>query len=152
MARRNRGIHKPEHRLIVLVIPAVLRHGHVVIVRLHSHRVIFLVGASFGLHLLFFGLGLCSHCVDYICVGIDSEASRSGLGDGCGYKEHCLIRLHIRIDSSGGERGIFVRVWVPAGVLGACFILECTDLRTQPEVARAYTGRMERRRGVTPTD
>ncbi|KAJ9144564.1 hol1 protein (member of major facilitator superfamily) [Pleurostoma richardsiae] len=151
MARRNQGVHKPEHRLIVLVVPALLA-----VAMLLTYGFAASGDASWwGPVLAYTFYNAAWVTVLIVSTTFASEATPKHPGPALvmvvGTKNIVSFGFTYGLNPLVAKGGYSYAFGVLAGVLGACFILGVPVYLLNPKW-RSYTGRMEKRRGVVSTD
>ncbi|KAL2409304.1 putative MFS-type transporter [Exophiala dermatitidis] len=152
MAKRNHGIHKPEHRLIVLVMPALLGMAMLLVYGFTSSRH---HASWWGPVLAYTFYSAAWVSVLIVSTTFASEAAPKHPGPALvmvvGTKNIVSFGFTYGLTPLVNKGGYSYAFGVLAGVFGACFILGAPVYVLNPKW-RAYTGRLERRHGVISTD
>ncbi|KAK8138499.1 hypothetical protein PG984_001879 [Apiospora sp. TS-2023a] len=151
MARRNHGVHQPEHRLLVLVFPAVLGFAMLL---LYGYTAV--GAASFwppaaGLRLLPDHLRQRPDRVVDLRGRGGPEAPGPGPGRRRRHQEHRLLWRHLRLHAHARPWGYVWSYGVLAGIFGGIFVLGVPVYLLNPKW-RKYVSRVEQKHGVTSTD
>jgi MFS family permease len=152
MAKRNHGVHKPEHRLIVLAMPAVLGVAMLLVYGFTSAS----QHASWWgpvLSYTFFSTAWVTVLI--VSTTFAAEAAPKHPGPALvmvvGTKNIVSFGFTYGLTPLMNKGGYSYAYGVLAGVFGACFILGAPVYILNPKW-RSYIGRVERRQGVVSTD
>ena len=151
MAKRNRGVHRPEHRLLVLALPGALGVGMLVVYGARADG-----GSSQWGTLISF----CLYQASFISVLIVSttfavEATPKHPGPALvvvvGTKNVVSFGATYGFTPMVNKGGYFWAYGVLAGIFGAIFLLGVPVYLLNP-MWRDYMTKRDARRGVTSTD
>ncbi|KAK8088954.1 hypothetical protein PG997_003915 [Apiospora hydei] len=136
LARRNHGVHQPEHRLLVLVFPAVLGFAMLL---LYGYTAV--GAASYWAPLLAYALFQITR----------PQTPGAGVGGGGWHQEHRLLWCYLWVHAHARSRGYIWSYGVLAGIFGGIFVLGIPVYLLNPKW-RQYVSRVEQKHGVTSTD
>ncbi|KAL1846331.1 hypothetical protein VTK73DRAFT_308 [Phialemonium thermophilum] len=152
MARRNRGVHKPEHRLVVLVVPALVGFAMLLVYGFTASDA---RASWWGPVLAYTFYSTAWVSVLIVSTSFAAEAAPKHPGPALvmvvGTKNIVSFGWTYGLTPLVDKGGYGYAFGVLAGVFGACFVLGVPVYVLNP-MWRAYTGRVERRRGVVTTD
>jgi MFS family permease len=155
MAKRNHGIHRPEHRLIVLVPIALLGFAMLILYGFMATSAFEGGGSSWGAVLAWTFFQITFTSVLIISTTFASEASPKHPGPALvmvvGTKNIVSFGVAYGLTPMVQKGGYTWTFGVLAGIFGAIFILGVPVYILNP-MWRRYATRMEEKRGVTTTD
>lgn len=151
MAKRNRGVHKPEHRLVVLALPAALGVAMLVVYGAASRG-----GASFWPTVISFSLFQTTFtCVLIVSTTFASEASPKHPGPALvvvvGTKNIVSFGATYGFPPMVAQGGNYWAFGVLAGIFGAIFLLGIPVYWLNPRW-RQYVSERDEQRGAVNTD
>lgn len=152
IAKRNHGIHKPEHRLIVLVLPALLG---VAMLLLYGFKASDANASSWGIVLAYTFYSTAWVTVLIVTTTFASEAAPKHPGPALvmvvGTKNIVSFGWTYGLTPLMNKGGYSYAYGVLAAVYGACFILGIPVYVLNPRWRR-HAAAMEQRQGVVSTD
>ncbi|KAF4985976.1 hypothetical protein FDECE_16192 [Fusarium decemcellulare] len=154
-AKQNHGIHKPEHRLIVLIPPAVLGFAMLMVYGFMATAAFEGGGSYWGSVLSWTLFQLTFTSVLIVTTTFASEASPKHPGPALvmvvGTKNIVSFGVAYGLTPMVEKGGYTWTFGVLAGVFGAIFALGIPIYALNP-IWRRYITRVEEKRGVTTTD
>lgn len=152
MAKRNHGVHKPEHRLIVLVMPALLG---LAMLLLYGFTASEESASWWGPVLAYTFYNTAWVTVLIVSTTFASEAAPKHPGPALvmvvGTKNIVSFGFTYGLTPLVDKGGYSYAFGVLAGIFGACFIIGAPVYFLNPKW-RSYAGRVEQRRGIVSTD
>jgi hypothetical protein len=152
VAKRNHGIHKPEHRLIVLVLPALLG---IAMLLLYGFKASDANASSWAIVLAYTFYSTAWVTVLIVTTTFASEAAPKHPGPALvmvvGTKNIVSFGWTYGLTPLMNKGGYSYAYGVLAAVFGACFILGIPVYVLDPRWRR-YAAAMEQRHGIVSTD
>ncbi|KAH7150335.1 major facilitator superfamily domain-containing protein [Dactylonectria estremocensis] len=155
MAKRNHGIHKPEHRLVVLVFPAILGFAMLILYGFMATAAFEGGGSSWGIVVSWTLFQMTFTSVLIVTTTFASEASPKHPGPALvmvvGTKNIVSFGVAFGMTPMVAQGGYTWTFGVLAGIFGAIFVLGVPVYILNP-IWRRYVTRREEKRGITTTD